>query len=82
MKYLTLFFTIFFTYSIAYPQFDISKYIKLDTIISSGVKIDYKDIYPNDVKMKQEKATTRQQNISLALSVMSIVTIVLFKFIK
>ena len=39
-------------------------------------------VEPNDVKMKQEKAATRQQNISLALSVLSIVTIVLFKFIK
>ena len=39
-------------------------------------------VEPNDVKMTQEKATTRQQNVSLALSVLSIVTIVLFKFIK
>ena len=52
MKFLTFIFTTFFACSNAFSQINISTYVKLDTIISSGINIDYKDIYPNDVKMK------------------------------
>lgn len=52
MYYLTLFFTTFFACTSAYSQIDITTCIKLDTIISSGIKIDYKDVHPSDVIMK------------------------------
>lgn len=49
MRFFIIF--VFFAHHL-FSQLDISTFVKLDTIIPSGIKIDYADIYPNDIEMK------------------------------